>query len=53
MGSDIIVTARAVDPYLFFPAGPLDTDDTGALMWDNRFGDAPADLIDWLCGVAA
>lgn len=47
------MTARAVDPALFFPTGPLDTDEDGALMWDDRYGDAPADLLDWLCGVAA
>lgn len=47
------MTARAVDPGLFFPAGPLDTDDDGGLTWDDRYGDAPADLLDWLCGVAA
>ena len=53
MGSDIIATARTVDPDLFFPTGPLDTDDDGTLMWDDRYGDAPADLLDWLCEVAA
>ena len=53
MGSDIIMTARVVDPGLFFPTGPLDTDEDGTLTWDNRYGDAPADLLDWLCGVAA
>lgn len=49
---DIITTARAIDPSLFFPEGPLDTDETGALTWDDRFGDTPADLTDWLCEVA-
>lgn len=54
MGDDIILTAREVDPELFFPHGPLDTDDDGGLTWDDRYGQAPAgDLLDWLCGVAA
>ena len=53
MGSDIIMTARAVDPGLFFPTGPLDTDEDGTLMWDDRFGTEPTDLIYWLCEVAA
>lgn len=54
MGDDIILTAREVDPELFFPHGPLDTDDDGGLTWDtDRYGPAPADLFSWMCGVAA
>lgn len=48
---DMIAVARSVDPGLFFPDGPLDTDDTGSLTWDtDRYGAAPeGGLTEWMC----